>query len=75
MCKFCDSEEYNPIASLKLDFGMFGHHELDISITEGDADEFNLNIDLSEDTDYEEGRNLLNKDIKINFCPMCGRKF
>ena len=76
MCKFCNMEEYNPIASIKLDFGMLGKHTLDISIEENDDGmESALNIDLSSDGNkFESGENLLIKKVRIHYCPMCGEE-
>lgn len=73
MCKFCESENCNPLTSLKMDFGMFGHHTLNISIEENWGSSF-LNINLSEDPAYEDGKELLDESIKIHYCPICGRE-
>jgi hypothetical protein len=76
MCKFCNQEQYNPICSLKLDFGMLGKHTLDISISEEDNGmESSLVVDLSSDGDkFESGENLLYKKVKIHYCPICGEE-
>ena len=75
MCKFCENENCNPLASLKMDFGIFGQHVLDISIEENHNGASSLAIDLSEDPDYKDGLNLFGDHIKINYCPICGREF
>ena len=70
MCEFCKNVEtgndYNPIVSSEINLGFAGTLFIDVSLGRGAK----MNLDCCMDTKD----NNSSKSVKINFCPMCGRK-
>ena len=67
MCKYCDFDEDGvPKSNLlneEIDFGEFGKKTLYVTFL--DDETLYAGLDIFDD---------LERKVKINFCPMCGRK-
>lgn len=72
MCKFCElkrnSDFGEEVFRLDLDFGIFGRCDLvgQMYKTLGNTELMNLHV--------SDGSRGFNYEIKIKYCPMCGRK-
>lgn len=76
-CKFCKNvdtgNDMYPIVSMTTNFGLFGNADIDVDISREfqNPDKAILTVSIIPET----GDATEEKSIRINYCPMCGRKF
>lgn len=78
MCKFCDTQGKgnlcdNEIFEINIDLGVLGDQRLNGTIWCGEDGTEVLNIGFV-DAVFKDKDKVLDHEIKINYCPMCGRE-
>ena len=69
MCEFCENEDnYETLGSMSISIGLFGNLVID-----ADLDVNNNSIILCASRGIDGVCNN-SVDVKINYCPMCGRE-
>lgn len=75
-CEFCKNVEtgndFNPMVSMRVDFGMFGTADIDVDLTREYENPKEPRLMVSITPFY--GENSLCDKVPIKFCPMCGRE-
>lgn len=76
-CKFCKNvdtgNDIYPIISMPTDFGVFGKADIDVFLAREFANPDKATMVVSIIPEYVD--DAKEKEIRINYCPMCGRKF
>lgn len=68
MCEFCENEyDYRTLGSMSISIGLFGNLVID-----ADLDVYNNSIMLCASRERD-GVCDNSVNVKINYCPMCGR--
>ncbi len=75
MCIYCETEPFKRIVYEEEDVGKFGKILSYIDQHDGQHDP-KIDIFVCFDPDYEdcEVTSIFEKEIRINYCPFCGRK-
>lgn len=70
MCKYCNSEEYAPLIPASNSEQLQIEAGINIRLTNDFQEDYaSLDVDLLYEWDE-----LNSKSIRINYCPVCGRK-
>ena len=76
-CKFCKNvdtgNDIYPIISMSTDFGVFGKADIDVTLAREFTNPDKVIMVVSIIPEY--GDDAEEKEMRINYCPMCGRKF
>ena len=69
MCKFCENEDnYETLGSMSISIGLFGNLVIDADL---DVNNNSIMLCASRGIDGVCNNSV---DVKINYCPMCGRE-
>lgn len=68
MCKFCENEyNYETLGSMSISIGLFGNLVIDADLN---VDNNSIMLCASREIDGVCNNSV---DVKINYCPICGR--
>ena len=69
MCEFCENEDnYETLGSMSISIGLFGNLVIDADL---DVNNNSIMLCASRGIDGVCNNSV---DVKINYCPMCGRE-